>query len=267
MSNKLGIIAGDGRFPVIIAEGVRNNGYTTIVIAYSGLTSQDIEKFSDKTYWIKIGELSRLIKILKKEDVTEAIMAGGVSKKFIFSYVKPDLRALSLLLRLKDRKDDTILRALAEELEGEGITINEATSYIKPILAEHGTLTKREPTSEEWNDIEFGRDIAREIGRLDVGQCVVVKNRAVLAIEAIEGTDETIRRGGRLGNHGAVIVKIRKPGQDIRFDLPTVGPDTIKSMREVDASVLAVEAGMTVMIDRDSAIRAADEAGITVVGI
>ncbi len=194
-------------------------------------------------------------------------MAGGVSKKFMFGDIKPDLRALSLLLRLKDRKDDTILRTLAEELEGEGIIINEATAYIKSILAEHGTLTKREPTPEEWNDIEFGVEIAREIGRIDIGQCVVVKNRAVLAIEAIEGTDEAIRRGGRLGNHGAVIVKVRKPGQDIRFDLPTVGPDTIKSMQEVDASVLAVEAGMTVMIDRDTLIKSADETGISIVGI
>ena len=267
MQIKLGIIAGDGRFPVILAEETKKNGYTIIAVAHTGLTSQDIEKVADRTHWIKIGEMSRLIDILKGEGITEAIMAGGVSKKFMFRDIKPDLRALSILFRIKDRKDDTILRALADELRKDGIIINEATAYIKSILAQKGTLTKKGPSGEDFGDIDFGMKIAREIGRLDIGQCLVVKNRAVLAVEAIEGTDETIRRGGRLANGGSVVIKICKPGQDTRFDLPTVGPTTINTMKEVDARVLAVEAGMTVMIDREFMIEEADKAGISIVGI
>lgn len=264
---KLGIIAGDGRFPLLLAGEARNSGYTTVVIAHTGLTSGDIERIADRTHWIKIGQMSKLIDILKEEGVTEAVMAGGVSKRFMFRDIKPDLRAISLLFRIKDRKDDTILRALAGELEKEGISVHAATAYVQSILAGRGVLTKGRPTTEEWRDIEFGMEIARDIGRLDIGQCVVVKNRAVLAVEAIEGTDEAIRRGGVLAGGGAVVAKICKPGQDIRFDLPAVGPNTINSMKEVEARVLAIESGMTVMIDKDSMIKSADEAGISIVGI
>ena len=267
MQKKLGIIAGDGRFPVIIAEAAKSNGYTTIVVAHSGLSSKEIEKAGERTYWINIGELSKLIDIFKREGITEAVMAGGISKKFMFSDIRPDLRVISLLLKIKDRSDDTILRALADELRKDGIVINEATAYIKSILAQKGTLTRRGPSGEDFGDIDFGMKIAREIGRLDIGQCLVVKNRAVLAVEAIEGTDETIRRGGRLANGGSVVIKICKPGQDTRFDLPTVGPTTINTMKEVDARVLAVEAGMTVMIDREFMIEEANKAGISIVGI
>lgn len=267
MGKRLGIIAGDGKFPLILAEEARSNGYTTVVVAHTGLTPEDIERVADRMHWIKIGQMSRLIEILQEEGVTEAVMAGGVSKKFMFRDIKPDLRALSLLFKIKDRKDDTILRALAGELEKEGIAIHAATAYVQSILAGRGVLTKGEPTAEEWRDIEFGMEIARDIGRLDIGQCVVVKNCAVLAVEAIEGTDETIRRGGGLAGGGAVVAKICKPEQDIRFDLPAVGPNTINTMKGVDARVLAVESGMTVMIDKDSMIKSADEAGISIVGV
>lgn len=267
LQKKLGIIAGDGRFPVILVKAAKVSGYSTIAIAHTGLSSLDIEKAAEKTYWIHIGEISKLINIFKKEEVSEVVMAGGISKKFLFSDVKPDLRAISLLLKIKDRNDDTILRALAKELEKEGIITNEAIAYIRSILAENGTFTKRTPTKEEWSDIEFGMKVAKDIGRLDIGQCVVVKNRAVLAVEAIEGTDEVIRRGGMFASGGAVVIKVCKPGQDTRFDLPTVGPNTINSMKEVDARVLAVEAGMTVMIDREFMIEEANRAGISIVGI
>ena len=262
MAKKLGIIAGDGRFPVILAASARDNGFSVVAVAHTGLSSQDIEKVAERTHWINVGEVSRLVEIFKSEGVTEAIMAGGISKRLMFRNIKPDLRALSLLFKLKDRKDDTILRALADELEKEGIVIREATAYVKSILAGDEVLTRRSPS-----DIAFGMKIAKEIGRLDIGQCIVVKNCAVLAVEAIEGTDEAIRRGGRLSNGGAVVVKICKPGQDIRFDLPTIGPGTIETMKEVAARILAVEAGMTVVIDREAMIKSADAAGITVVGI
>ncbi len=264
---KLGIIAGDGKFPAIIAEAAKKSGYAIIAVAHTGLTSQDIEKPADKIHWIKLGQLSELIGFLKKEGITEAIMAGGVSKRLMFTNIMPDLRALALLAGLKDRKDDTILRAIAGELEKEGISVNEATSYVKTILADNGTLTKREPTSDEWEDIRFGTIMAKEIGKLDIGQCVIVKNRAVIAVEAVEGTDETILRGGKLANGGAVVIKICKPGQDRRFDLPTVGLTTIRGMIETDARVLAIEAGLTIMIDKEGMLKSADEAGISVVGI
>ena len=264
---KLGIIAGDGRFPAIIAEAAKKSGYTIIAVALTGLTSPDIENAADKVYWTKLGQLSALINILKKEGVTEAIMAGGVSKRLMFTNIMPDIRALALLTRLKDRKDDTILRAIAGQLEKEGITVNAATAYIKTILADKGTLTKKGPTAEEWEDIRFGTNMAKEIGRLDIGQCVIVKNRAVIAVEAVEGTDETILRGGRLANGGAVVIKVCKPDQDTRFDLPTVGPTTIASMIETRARVLAIEAGLTVMIDKEEMLKVAEEAGISVAGI
>ncbi|MCC6542883.1 MAG: UDP-2,3-diacylglucosamine diphosphatase LpxI [Nitrospirae bacterium] len=264
---KLGIIAGDGRFPVIIADAARKSGYTIISIAHTGLTSPEIENASDRVYWTKLGQLSSLINILKKEGVTEAIMAGGVSKRLMFTNIMPDIKALALLTRLKDRKDDTILRAIAGQLEKDGIKVNSATSYIKSILADKGTLTKKGPKAEEWEDIRFGVNMAKEIGRLDIGQCVIVKNRAVIAVEAVEGTDETILRGGRLANGGAVVVKVCKPDQDTRFDLPTVGPTTIRSMIEIRAGVLAIEAGLTIMIDKDEMLMSADKAGISVVGI
>lgn len=264
---KLGIIAGDGTFPVILAEAAKNNGYSIIVVAHNGLTSPDIEKVADKTFWVNLGQLSKTIDSFKKEGVKEAIMAGGVSKKFMFKDIRPDLRAISLLFRLKDKKDDTILRAIAGELEKDGIKVSEATAFVKSILAEQGVMTTNKPAGEELKDIEFGFEMAKGIGRLDIGQCIVVKNRAVLAVEAVEGTDETIRRGGKFANGGAVVIKICKPGQDLRFDLPTIGTNTIETMKEVNARVLAIEAGMTVILEKEKLIRLADEAGISVVGI
>lgn len=264
---KLGIISGDGKFPAIIAEAAKKGGWTIIAVAHTGLTSPDIEKTADKIYRVKLGQLSELINILKKEGVTEAVMAGGVSKRLLFTNFMPDSRALALLSGLTDRKDDTILRAIAGELEKEGITVNAATSYVKTILADKGTLTKTGPSDNELEDIRFGTTMAKEIGRLDIGQCVIVKDRAVIAVEAVEGTDETILRGGRLANGGAVVIKVCKPEQDTRFDLPTVGPTTIACMIETKARVLAVEAGLTVMIDKDRMLKSAEEAGISVVGI
>ncbi|MBI5193087.1 MAG: UDP-2,3-diacylglucosamine diphosphatase LpxI [Nitrospirae bacterium] len=267
MTQKLGIIAGDGSFPVILAEAAKNSGYSIIVAAHNGITSPDIEKAADKTFWFNLGQLSKMIDSFKKEGVREAIMAGGVSKKFMFKDVRPDLRSISLLFRLKDRKDDTILRAIAGEFEKDGIKIGEATAYITSILAEKGVMTNSKPTDEEQKDIEFGMEMAKGIGRLDIGQCIIVKNRAVLAVEAVEGTDETIRRGGRFADGGATVVKICKPGQDLRFDLPTIGTNTIETMKEVNARVLAVESGMTIILEKEKLIRSADEAGICVIGI
>jgi DUF1009 family protein len=194
-------------------------------------------------------------------------MVGGVRKTHLFSDVKPDLRSLALLRRVTVPKDDALLRAIAAELEDEGIRIRESTFGLEGLLVEDRTLTRRGPTRKERRDIEFGWEMAGAVGRLDIGQCVVVKDRVVVAVEAVEGSDEAIRRGGKLARGGAVVVKRVKPQQDRRFDLPAVGPGTIKAMIEGGAAVLAIEAGKAVLLDREEAIEAADEAGIAIIGV
>jgi hypothetical protein len=264
---KLGLVAGDGRFPLLVAEAVRQGGGEVIVVAHEGLTDPKIEEVATKTVWIKVGQLENLIRSFQEAGVGDVVMAGGFRKTLLFSGSFPDARALKLLSSIRSHEDDLILRALAEELGREGLHVRDATECVKSLLATSGPMTRREPTPGEWRDIRFGWDMAKEIGRLDIGQCVVVKERAVLAVEAIEGTDAAIRRGGALGQGGAVVVKVCKPGQDTRFDLPTVGIRTLMVMKEAGAATLAVEALKTVMIDREQMIPWADEAGIAVVGI
>ena len=194
-------------------------------------------------------------------------MLGGIKKTHVFTTVRPDLRALAVASRLKQLKDDAILREVATELESEGIQIRESTFGLRGILVEEGSLTKRAPSKKEWEDIRYGWEVAQEIGRLDIGQCVVVKNRVVVAVEAVEGTDEAIRRGGALAREGAVVVKRSKPQQDLRFDLPAVGPTTVEAMSSVKASVLALEADRCVLLDREEMLRKAEQAGIAIVGL
>ncbi|MDL1962237.1 MAG: UDP-2,3-diacylglucosamine diphosphatase LpxI, partial [Deltaproteobacteria bacterium] len=198
---------------------------------------------------------------------SEAIFAGSITKTRIFKDVRPDLRAINLWRSLDNRLDDGILRSIAAELEQEGIQILSSTVLLKELLVPSGVLTGCKPSKSQWEDIHFGWELAREIGRLDIGQCLVVKDRAVLAVEAIEGTDQTIRRGGQLGGSGAVVIKVCKPTQDTRFDLPSVGVGTIEQMIRAKASVLAVEAGRTLFFNRDSTVDLADRSSIAVVGI
>lgn len=264
---RIGLIAGNGRFPIIFADNAKRLGYTVSAVAHIGETAPELEQHVERIHWIKIGQFNKLINALKADGVQQAVMLGGVSKTHVFTTVRPDFRALALASRLRIWKDDAILREIAAELEREGIQIRESTFGLTGILVEGGTLTKRGPTKKEWDDIHFGWDIAHDIGRLDIGQCVVIKDRVVVAVEAVEGTDETIRRGGTLGREGVVVVKRCKPQQDLRFDLPAVGPRTIETMEAVRASVLALEAGRTVLLDRDETLRRADQAGIAIVGL
>jgi UDP-2,3-diacylglucosamine hydrolase len=264
---RIGLIAGNGRFPIIFASNAKRLGYTVSAVAHIGETAPELEQHVERIHWIKIGQFNKLIHALKEDGVQQAVMLGGVSKTHVFTTVRPDFRALALAGRLRTWKDDAILREVAAELEREGIQIRESTFGLTGILVEEGTLTKRSPTKKEWEDIDFGWDMAHEIGRLDIGQCVVIKDRVVVAVEAVEGTDETIRRAGALGREGVVVVKRCKPQQDLRFDLPAVGPHTIETMEAVHASVLALEAGRTVLLDRDETLRRADAAGIAIVGI
>jgi DUF1009 family protein len=264
---RLGLIAGNGRFPIIFADNARKLGYQVSAVAHEGETDPDLANHVDRIHWIKIGQLNKLIKAFKEDDVHQAVMLGGIKKTHVFTTVRPDFRTLAMATRLALWKDDDILREFAKELEQEGINICESTFGLEGILAEEGTLTTRGPSQKEWEDVRYGWEVAREIGRLDIGQCVVIKDRVVVAVEAVEGTDEAIKRGGQLAKEGAVVVKRCKPQQDMRFDLPAVGPRTIDVMSSVKASVLAVEAGRTIFLDRDLLLTKAQSAGIAVVGL
>jgi UDP-2,3-diacylglucosamine hydrolase len=264
---RLGLIAGNGRFPIIFADNARKLGYHVSAVAHEGETDPELANHVDRIHWIKIGQLNKLISAFKSDEVHQAVMLGGIKKTHVFTTVRPDFRALALAARLALWKDDDILREIAKELEKEGITICESTFGLEGILADEGPLTARVPSGKEWEDIRYGWDVAHDIGRLDIGQCVIVKDRVVVAVEAVEGTDEAIKRGGQLAKDGAVVVKRCKPQQDLRFDLPAVGPRTIEIMASVNASVLAVEAGRTIILDRDLTLKKAQSAGIAVVGI
>jgi len=264
---RIGLIAGNGRFPIIFAENATRLGYHVSAVAHIGETARELERYVDRIHWVKVGQLNKLIKALKEDGVRQAVMLGGIKKTHVFTTVRPDLRALAVASRLKRLKDDSILREVAAELEKEGITIRESTFGLQGILVEDGPLTRRVPGKKEWEDIRYGWEVAGEVGRLDIGQCVVIKERVVVAVEAAEGTDETIRRGGALAREGAVVIKRSKPQQDLRFDLPAVGPATVETMASVKASVLAVEAGRSVLLDREMTLRKADQAGIAIVGV
>jgi UDP-2,3-diacylglucosamine hydrolase len=264
---RLGLIAGNGRFPIIFADNARKLGYQLCAVAHEGETDPDLANHVDRIHWIKIGQLNKLISAFKGDQVHQAVMLGGIKKTHVFTTVRPDFRVLALAARLALWKDDDILRELAKELEKEGITICESTFGLEGILANEGSLTARVPTEKEWEDIRYGWEVAHDVGRLDIGQCVVIKDRVVVAVEAVEGTDEAIKRGGHLAKDGAVVVKRCKPQQDLRFDLPAVGPRTIDIMASVSASVLAVEAGRTIILDREVTLKKAQAAGIAVVGM
>lgn len=265
--SRIGVIAGNGRFPIIFADNARKMGLHVSAVAHEGETDPELEQHVDRIHWVKIGQLNKLINAFKSDGVRNVVMLGGIKKTHIYSNARPDFRVLALAAKLVLWKDDDILRALAAELERDGITICESTFGLEGILVTEGTLTPRQPTKKEWIDIRYGWDVAKEIGRLDIGQCVVIKDRVVVAVEAVEGTDEAIKRGGALAKDGAVVVKRSKPQQDLRFDLPAVGPRTIEAMQSVKASVLAVEAGRSVMLDREQLLSQAEEAGIAVIGL
>ena len=234
INKKLGLIAGKGDLPIAVAGEAKARGYSVIAFGLESLADESLGSYVDEMKWINVGKFGKLIDGLKKSGVKEAVMAGKVSKTLLYkSKITPDLRAVKLLFSLKDRKDDSILLAIADELAKEGITLLDITMFSRELLMPAGVLTKSRPSEDEWKDIKFGWEIAKEIGRMDIGQTVVVKDRAVMAIEAIEGTDEAIRRGGKLAGKGAVVVKVSKPNQDMRFDVPTVGVQTVLAMREV----------------------------------
>ena len=264
---RIGLIAGNGRFPIIFADNVKQLGYWVSAIAHVGETLPELESHVDKIHWLKVGQFTKVLRAFQQDNIHQAVMLGGVKKTHVFTTLRPDLRALSILSRVKHWKDDAILRAIAGELEQEGITIRESTFGLQGILADAGVLSLRAPTKKEEEDLRYGWKILETIGPLDIGQCVVIKDRVVVAVEAVEGTDEAILRGGKLAGKGAVVVKRTKPHQDLRFDLPAVGPRTIEQMVIVQATVLAVEAGRTVLLDREELLEQARQQRIAIVGI
>ncbi len=264
---RIGIVSGKGILPNLLAEEAKRLGHYVAMIALDPVADA-MSASADEVKRINVGKLGEIIKALKAAGVREVVMAGKVSKGLLYrSRIKPDLRAVKLLFKLKDKKDDTILQAITDEIESEGLKVIRTTDLAGDLLMPEGVLAGGEPGPEEYKDIRFGFQVAKEIGRLDVGQTVVVKDRAVMAVEAIEGTDEAIRRGGLLAGGGAVVVKVSKPQQDMRYDVPVVGPETLRAMAGVKASVLAVEAGKAIVVHREEMLAVAADAGISVVGV
>jgi DUF1009 family protein len=236
-----------------------------VAVAHKGETLAELDDKVDEITWIGLGQFGQLIKAFKSRGIARVLMAGTIAKPKMFAKLRPDLKGLAVMGKLAIFHDDQILRAVAGELEDEGITVVSSTAYLPELLAPSGCLTRRRATREEGEDIEFGLMVARELGRLDIGHCVVVRRKAVLAVEAVEGTDRTIQRGGELAKEGAVVVKVSKPNQDLRFDLPAVGVRTVEVMASVHAAALAIEVGKTIIFDKEEMIRLADRNHIAIV--
>ncbi len=266
---KIGIIAGAGSLPLHMADEAIDRGYQVVAIAFSGFTDPAVQDRVGQVFWLKLGQVEKIISVLKSQGIHRVIMAGKIEKSSLLRLwnLRPDRRAIRLLRQLTDWRDDTILATAADELSKENIVVEEITSWAGKLMARVGVMTKKSPNNGQWKDIEFGRTMAQGIGGLDIGQTVVVKNSAVIAVEAIEGTDKAIRRAGELQIAGTVVVKMAKPNQDMRFDVPGVGPSTIDSMVDAGAVVLAVEAGKTMITNYQEMVNKADEAKVSVVGI
>ena len=265
--DRLGLIAGSSRFPIIFAEAAKRQGLKLVAVAHTGETPEQISALVPDVTWVRVGELGKLIAAFKRAGVTRAVMAGGIDKARALADFCPDERGAAFIARLPNLKDDVLLRGIAAELEGEGIRIVESTLFLGHLIAPDGVLTARQPDAQQWKDVRLGVQVAKAIGRWDIGQSVVVKRGTVLAVEGIEGTSAAIRRGGALGGRGIVVVKVSKPQQDLRFDVPAVGPETIGVLDEVGGQVLALEAGKTLMIDKEKLLEGAEGRGIAVVGV
>jgi DUF1009 family protein len=261
---KWGLIAGNGRFPFLVLEGARSQGIEMAVIALKEEASPELERAAKKLHWVGLGELGRTIELLHQEGVTRAVMAGQVKHNKIFS-IRPDWQFAKLIMSLPRKNTDSLIGAVAKVLEKEGIELVDSTAFLKPLVPDVGVLTKRKPDAREIEDIEYGLGVARHIAAMDLGQTVVVRDRACVAIEAMEGTDETIERAARItGGAELTVVKVSKPKQDMRFDVPVVGLPTVEVMKRCMATALAIDAHRTLLFDRAELIAAADAAGITI---
>jgi DUF1009 family protein len=268
---KLGLIAGNGRFPFLVLEAARSAGHDVTVIALTEETFPDLADAAARApaarfHWISLGQLGKCVSLLKDGGVTQAVMAGQVKHTKLFADIRPDLTLAKVLMRLATKNTDSVISGVADVLRDAGIDLIDSTAFLGPLMAREGVLTRRAPDDEERRDLEFGCRVADAIAGLDIGQTIAVKSAAVVAVEAMEGTDAVIARAGQLAGRGVRIVKVAKPNQDMRFDVPVVGVSTIAAMNVAGATALSVDAGKTLMIDGDAIIRVADEAGICIVG-
>ena len=268
---RIGLIAGNGRFPLLVLDAARNLGHDVTVIAIREEADPALAQAADdgaatELHWVSLGQLGRCITLLKDAGVSRALMAGQVKHTKLFAGVVPDLTLLSVLRRLRARNTDALISAVADVLAGHGIELVDSTSFLRPLLARPGALTRREPTAEEQADLQFGYRMADAVAGLDIGQTIVVKDRAVVAVEAMEGTDEVIERAARLAGPGIRVVKVAKPNQDMRFDVPVIGMRTIDALRAAQAAVLSIDAGRTLVLDGDAVYGSADDSGLAVVG-
>ncbi|HEV3140911.1 MAG TPA: UDP-2,3-diacylglucosamine diphosphatase LpxI [Vicinamibacterales bacterium] len=268
---KLGLIAGNGRFPFLVLDAARGAGHDVTVIALTSETFPELAELAAKppaaaVHWISIGQLGKCIKAFKDAGVTQAVMAGQVKHTRLFADIMPDATLLDILVRLRAKNTDSLINGVAEALRKNGIELLDSTAFLGPLLARPGVLTRRAPYDDEQRDLEFGYKLADTIAGLDIGQAIAVKSSAVVAVEAMEGTDALIARAGHLAGAGVRIIKVAKPNQDMRFDVPVVGVSTINAMAAIGATTLSVDAGKTLMIDGDEVIKAADTAAIAIVG-
>ena len=264
-SSGWGLIAGNGRFPFLVLEGARSQGIEMAVIALKEEASPELEKVAKRLHWVSLGELSKAIMLMQQEGVNHAVMAGQVKHNKIFSSIRPDWKLAKLLLTLPRKNTDSLIGAVVKIFEEEGIQLVDSTLFLKPLLPEPGVLTRRAPNEREAGDIEYGLGIARHIAGMDIGQTVVIADRACVALEAMEGTDETIARASRFAQgKPLVVVKVSKPKQDMRFDVPVVGLPTVEAMISAGASALALDARRTLLFDRDKLIERANAAGIAI---
>ena len=266
----IGLIAGNGRFPFLVLDAARRMGHDVTIVAIKEEAGADLEAAAStqaaRLHWVSLGQLGKCIAVLREAGISQAVMAGQVKHVKIFSGIMPDMTLLSVLMRLKAKNTDALIAAVADVMKDKGIELLDSTAFLGPLLARAGAMTARKPTEAEEADFQFGYGIADTIAGLDIGQTIVVKDRAVVAVEAMEGTDDVIARAGRLAGAGTVVVKVAKPNQDMRFDVPVVGTPTIEAMRAAGAAALSLDAGKTLMLDGDAFLRAADAAGIAIVG-
>ncbi len=265
---KIGLIAGNRNFPLCLAEAARKNGFSVAAVAIKGDTSRKLKSLVDEIYWLGLDEFSRMFDIFKAAGVTKVAMAGQISPRSLFScQIQRDARLKELLAGLTDKRADTIFKAIAEMLEKSGFQLLDSTVFLKDYLPQKGILTLKQPDFKAWEDIYFGLALAKEIASLDIGQTVAVKEKAIVAVEALEGTDNLIRRAGQITKDRIVIVKVSKPHQDLRFDIPVVGLNTVKNLLRIKASCLAIEAGKTLFFDREASVRLADTKGLSIVAV
>ena len=271
---RVGLLAGAGRFPVMFAEAARSAGHSVHCVGVEGLVPEELRELCDGFEYTSLAKIGRAIRLFKRAKISNVVMAGKIEKTALFDrwrWVKlmPDWRTIHLAFNyLSNAKDDTLLLAVIKEFERDNIHFESALKFCPELLVKHGFLTQRKPSSAQWNDIRFGWEMAKEMGRLDIGQSVVVCDAAVIAVEAIEGTDNCIRRAGELCRRGGfTVVKVAKPQQDMRFDVPTIGLKTIQTMHEAGGRVLAIEAGMTILLDQQEVFELADKLGIAIISV